>query len=230
MLTSFGEYFAEFTTGAIAMRLTLAVILGSIIGLERATKHHPAGIRTFALVGLGSAASAVVNIYLGRYLGGSADLSRIPAGVVSGMGFLGAGTILVTGKNQIRGLTTASGLWATATMGIMLGSGMLEVSLIMFGLIFITIFGIARFSRFQEKYNRYISLYVEMDKNMTQGIYDYINQRGYEMSSIEKKRDKTLRGSDIVLIMMLDLKKRKNHAEVIPEFSQIEGVHYLEEV
>lgn len=230
MLTSFGEYFAEFTIGAIAMRLTLAVVLGSIIGLERATKHHPAGIRTFALVGLGSAASAVVNIYLGKYLGGSADLSRIPAGVVSGMGFLGAGTILVTGKNQIRGLTTASGLWATATMGIMLGSGMLEVSLIMFGLIFITIFGIARFSRFQEKYNRYISLYVEMDKNMTQGIYDYINQRGYEMSSIEKKRDKTLRGSDIVLIMMLDLKKRKNHAEVIPEFSQIEGVHYLEEV
>ena len=59
---------------------------------------------------------------------------------------------------------------------------------------------------------------------------DYINECGYELSSVEKKRDKTLKGSDIVLTMMLDLKKRRNHAEVLSEVSQIEGVHYLEEV
>ena len=157
-------------------------------------------------------------------------MGRIPAGVVSGIGFLGVGTIIITGKNQVRGLTTAAGLWATATLGIMLGSGMLEVSLMMFVLIIVTMFGIARVSRVQEQYNRYIGLYIEIDKSMTRGVYDYINEFGYELRSVEKKRDKTLKGSDIVLIMMLDLKKRRNHAEVLSEVSQIEGVHYLEEV
>ena len=225
MLNTFTEYFAGFTTGAIALRLLFAAVLGCIIGLERATKHHPAGMRTFALVCLGAAASAIVNIYLGTAFGtGRTDLSRIPAGVVSGIGFLGVGTIIITGKNQVRGLTT------TATLGIMLGSGMLQISLILFVLIFSTMFGIARISRVQEKYNRYIGLYMEIDKTMTRGVYDYINDCGYELSSIEKKRDKTLKGSDIVLILMMDLKKRRNHAEILSEVSQLEGVHYLEEV
>lgn len=230
MLNTFTEYFAGFTTGAIALRLLFAAVLGCIIGLERATKHHPAGMRTFALVCLG-AASAIVNIYLGTAFGtGRTVLSRIPAGVVSGIGFLGVGTIIITGKNQVRGLTTAAGLWTTATLGIMLGSGMLQISLILFVLIFSTMFGIARISRVQEKYNRYIGLYMEIDKTMTRGVYDYINDCGYELSSIEKKRDKTLKGSDIVLILMMDLKKRRNHAEILSEVSQLEGVHYLEEV
>lgn len=88
MLNTFTEYFAGFTTGAIALRLLFAAVLGCIIGLERATKHHPAGMRTFALVCLGAAASAIVNIYLGTAFGtGRTDLSRIPAGVVSGIVF-----------------------------------------------------------------------------------------------------------------------------------------------
>ena len=245
MLNTFTEYFAGFTTGAIALRLLFAAVLGCIIGLERATKHHPAGMRTFALVCLGAAASAIVNIYLGTAFGtGRTDLSRIPAGVVSGIGFLGVGTIIVTGQRHVSGLTTAAslwtsaciglttaaGLWTTATLGIMLGSGMLQISLILFVLIFSTMFGIARISRVQEKYNRYIGLYMEIDKTMTRGVYDYINVCGYELSSIEKKRDKTLKGSDIVLILMMDLKKRRNHAEILSEVSQLEGVHYLEEV
>lgn len=124
MISNFTEYFAGFTTGAIALRLLFAAVLGCIIGLERATKHHPAGMRTFALVCLGAAASAIVNIYLGTAFGaGRTDLSRIPAGVVSGIGFLGVGTIIITGKNQVRGLTTAAGLWTTATLGIMWAPG-----------------------------------------------------------------------------------------------------------
>lgn len=91
-MQNFANYFAEFTNGAIALRLLLAAVLGCVIGLERATKHHPAGMRTFALVCLGAAASAVVNIYLGTALGvGRTDMGRIPAGVVSGIGFLGGG-------------------------------------------------------------------------------------------------------------------------------------------
>ena len=214
---------------------SFAAAAGGCIGLcDRTGESDEASSGRNADLRIGmyrSGGFAVVNIYLGTALGvGRTDMGRIPAGVVSGIGFLGVGTIIITGKNQVRGLTTAAGLWTTATLGIMLGSGMLEVSLMMFALIIVTMFGIARVSRVQEQYNRYIGLYMEIDKSMTRGVYDYINECGYELSSVEKKRDKTLKGSDIVLTMMLDLKKRRNHAEVLSEVSQIEGIHYLEEV
>ena len=230
MLAELSQYYAGFTTGAIALRLILATVLGGLIGLERATKHHPAGMRTFALVCLGSAASAVVNIYLGTLSPDRVDLSRIPSGVVGGIGFLGVGTIMITGKNQVRGLTTAAGLWASATLGIILGAGMLEIGLLTFVLILVTVFCAAEISSVQEQHNRYIGLYLEIEKSRTRGIYDHINECGYEISSIEKKRDKALKGSDIIVIVMLDLKKRRAHGEILSEFSQIEGVHYLEEV
>ena len=106
---NFCEFYAEFTPVTIAVRLIFATVLGGVIGLERATRHHTAGIRTFALVCLGSAISSVVNIYMVNISGNaSGDISRIPAQVVSGIGFLGVGTIIITGKNQVKGLTTAS--------------------------------------------------------------------------------------------------------------------------
>lgn len=162
MLAELSQFYAGFTTGAIALRLILATVLGGLIGLERATKHHPAGMRTFALVCLGSAASAVVNIYLG-IINPGVDLSRIPAGVVGGIGFLGVGTIMITGKNQVRGLTTAAGLWASASLGIILGAGMLEIGLLTFVLILVTVFCAAEISRVQEQHNRYIGLYLEIE-------------------------------------------------------------------
>lgn len=230
MFAEFCEYFAGFTSGAVALRLIFSTILGGIIGLERATRHQPAGIRTFALVCLGSAVSSVVNIYLGSLDGMEADLSRIPAGVVSGIGFLGVGTIIVTGKNQVRGLTTAASMWVTATLGIMLGAGMLNAGIVTFILIILTVLGIAQLSLVQEKYNRYIDIYMEIDKSDVTKVYHYVNSQGYVLSSIEKRRDKTLKNSDIVLLLTLDLKKRRHHSEIIAEFSEVEGVHYLEEL
>ncbi len=92
---------------AICCRLIIATFLGSLIGWERISKRHNAGIRTFALVSLGAAVSTALNIKLGYIPGLEADVSRIPAGVISGIGFLGAGSILVTGRNQIKGLTNS---------------------------------------------------------------------------------------------------------------------------
>ena len=89
---------------AVAIRLVMATLFGCLIGWERIVKRHNAGIKTFALVSLGSAVATALNIYLANLPGLSADVSRIPAGVVSGIGFLGAGTILVTGRQQIKGL------------------------------------------------------------------------------------------------------------------------------
>ena len=106
---------------AVGIRLIIATFFGSLIGWERIVKRHSAGIKTFALVSLGSAVATALNIYLAQMPELNADVSRIPAGVVSGIGFLGAGTILVTGRQQIKGLTTAASLWVTSCMGMAIG-------------------------------------------------------------------------------------------------------------
>ena len=112
---------------AVSLRLVIATVLGSLVGWERIARHHSAGIKTFSLVSLGSAVATALNVYLAMMPGLSADVSRIPAGVVSGIGFLGAGTILVTGKKQIKGLSTAASLWVTSCMGMAIGGGYLVV-------------------------------------------------------------------------------------------------------
>lgn len=104
----------------VMLRLLLAVVFGGLVGVERILTKHDAGIRTHMLVSVGSAAIMVLSELLLAEYGG--DISRIGAQVVSGIGFLGAGCIIVNG-NKIKGLTTAAGLWATACIGLLFGSG-----------------------------------------------------------------------------------------------------------
>ena len=107
-------------------RLILAGALGFIIGLEREAAGQSAGERTHALVALGSAAFTILSI---TAFPGS-DMSRVAAGVVTGLGFLGAGTILKDADTRIHGLTTAAGIWAVGAVGIAIGSGMYVVGLV----------------------------------------------------------------------------------------------------
>ena len=101
-------------------RLALAAVVGFVIGREREAAGQTAGERTHALVARGSATFALLSL---RALP-NADSARVPAGVVTGLGFLGAGTILRDADNQIRGLTTAAGLWGVGAIGLAIGSGM----------------------------------------------------------------------------------------------------------
>lgn len=111
---------------AALLRLVIAAVLGGFIGSERGRHGRAAGMRTHILVGLGSALTAIVGLYVTEYLKLNADPMRISAQVISGIGFLGAGTILVRDKFQVTGLTTAAGLWATAAIGLAIGVGFLE--------------------------------------------------------------------------------------------------------
>ncbi|WP_312446942.1 MgtC/SapB family protein, partial [Lacrimispora sp.] len=108
--------FQELNEITITVRICLALIIGGILGMEREVRKQPAGFRTYMLVCMGSAAVMMTNQYISQTFGGS-DPSRLGAQVVSGIGFLGAGTIIVTRNNQVRGLTTAAGLWAAACAG-----------------------------------------------------------------------------------------------------------------
>ena len=110
----------EVTYLAVILRILFAVIFGGAVGLERGMKNRPAGLRTYMLVCVGSCLIMLTNQYLFQVTG-AGDPMRLGAQVVSGIGFLGAGTIIVTKHNQIKGLTTAAGLWASAGVGLALG-------------------------------------------------------------------------------------------------------------
>lgn len=225
------DYLQSSADPAVAFRLALATILGSFVGWERLIRHHSAGIKTFALVSLGSAVATALNIYLALLPGLSADASRIPASVVSGIGFLGAGTILVTGKKQIKGLSTAASLWVTSCMGMAIGGGYLVIGVTCFLLIVFSNMVLLHASRKVEEHSLYMSIYIEVTKN--QGVTklsNVISDEGISIVSLTKSKEKTLRSSDCALILDLELDKKRSHNEILQILNGLDYVNYVEEV
>ena len=125
--------------GSMIIRLVSAFLMGTIIGVERGIKRRGAGVKTHVLVCLSSALVMMTGEYIYMNFDRSTDIARIGAQVISGVGFLGVGTIIVTGKNQVRGLTTAAGLWACACLGLAVGIGFIEGAFITLVLVMITL-------------------------------------------------------------------------------------------
>ena len=225
------QYLQSFDEIAVAIRLVIATLFGSLIGLERITKRHNAGIKTFSLVSLGSAVATVLNVYLASMDGLNADVSRIPAGVVSGIGFLGAGTILLTGRNQVKGLTTAASLWVTASMGMVIGAGFLSTGTICFVLIMIANRLLLRISQRVEEHNRYLSVYIEVEKakGVTR-LRKFISESGYTLLSMNKVKEKTLQDSDVAIVVDFDLNGTMEHQNVLDILNNLDYVNYLEEI
>ncbi len=225
------NYLQSNADGAVAFRLALATLLGSIVGWERLIRHHSAGIKTFALVSLGSAVATALNIYLAMMPGLNADVSRIPAGVVSGIGFLGAGTILVTGKKQIKGLSTAASLWVTSCMGMAIGAGYLLVGVSTFLLVAFANMVLLHLSNKVEEYSKYMSIYIEINKNNgANKLTKHITDMGFRINSISKSKEKTIMASDTALIIDIDLDRNRSHTDLLNMFRDLDYVNYVEEV
>ena len=167
------EYLQEFNTVSIALRIFLAMVVGGLIGIERGKQGRAAGMRTHILVCLGAALTVMIGIYARETLGiVTSDPLRIAAQVVSGIGFLGVGTILIKGRFQITGLTTAAGVWATATIGLALGIGFYEGAILVFAATFLTVTLLHKLEYKLGKQQRRFGIYVEInsDKNIRQAI------------------------------------------------------------
>ncbi len=143
----------------VLIRLLLAVLVGGMIGSERARHGRAAGLRTHILVCIGGAVTALTGIYVNKVMG-SGDVLRISAQVISGIGFLGAGMIILKNNNTIMGLTTAAGVWTTSIIGIALGYGFYSGALIAALLAFTAV---TFFSKFERKSKQSEVLYIEID-------------------------------------------------------------------
>lgn len=223
-------YLQDFNLLSVCVRLSLATLLGGIIGLERGTHGQPAGLRTFALVCLGAAIAMVTDEYLVESYG-TGDPARLAAQVISGIGFLGVGTIIVTGKNYVKGLTTAASLWTTACLGIAIGSGYIFGSLLAFCFIAFVMTVLTFLSHYVDEHNTKIKLYLEVDKSDgIAEVYRYVEENGYTVTSIDKQKRQSLQGKDAVLIIVINLNKRCSHTEFIEGLNKSDSIHYIEEI
>ena len=155
---------SSWSTLAIFLRLVLATIVGLLIGFEREFKNKGAGVKTHVLVCLGAACAMIVSEYLThQFPGARIDMERIGAQVVSGVGFLGVGTIIITGKNEVQGLSTAAGLWACACIGLCAGAGYVEGTLLALVFVIFTFMALNKIDHWLHENAKIFSLYVEFE-------------------------------------------------------------------
>lgn len=163
----------EFNIISVIVRILLAMMLGGCIGMEREKSKRPAGFRTHILVCVGSCMTALIGLFVWHDMGNMSDPLRISAQVISGIGFLGVGTILVKEHDHITGLTTAAGLWTTAAIGIACGFGFYMGAFIGTLVVAVTAAILFKFEARGRKKNRRIAVYVEVGG--TELLNEYID-------------------------------------------------------
>lgn len=220
----------EVTYLAIVLRILVAALCGGIIGLERGMKNRPAGMRTYMLVCVGACLIMLTNQYIYQTTQ-TGDPMRLGAQVVSGIGFLGAGTIIVTRHNQIKGLTTAAGLWSAAGVGLALGVGFYEAALVAGFAIFFVLTILQRWDDRMHSKTRIVDIYVELEEGISVGSFIRgVRDMELEISDIQIDRDNSADQNTLGMFATLKAKRRCNHTALMEKIRKIDGVRYLEEL
>ena len=223
--------FAEgFNMWGAVLRMFLAMVCGGVIGIEREYKRRPAGFRTHILICLGASLTTLTSQYLYLEMQWFTDLARLGAQVIAGMGFIGAGTIIVTKRRQVKGLTTAAGLFVSAIVGLAVGAGYVEAALIATALILIIELLLSRFEYFIMSTSRNINLYVEYKEN--QSLIDMTEyMRTHKVGVIDLQITKSGAASqNPCAIFSLDLPKKLSHDKLMTALSGVSGVVSVEEL
>lgn len=215
---------------SIAARLLLSILLGGMIGLERGLKNRPAGLRTYMLVCLGACIVMITNQYVYQAFGVS-DPVRMGAQVISGIGFLGAGTIVVTARNQIKGLTTAAGLWASACVGLALGIGLYEVAVLGSVSIFVILTLLHELDFRMRRGTKQAEVYVELKKNAPLGEFlSYVREQNIEPSNLQMLLENTIDPGTVAFSVTLKGPKGCTHDDILCSVKRMSGVGYAEEL
>ena len=221
---------------SVVLRFVLAVLCGGIIGLEREHKHRPAGFRTHILICIGAASVMMTSQYIISLASGGAvdfvcDPARLGAQVIAGIGFIGAGTIMVTKRRQVKGLTTAAGLWDSAIIGLAIGVGYYEAAVYATFLMLLVEILLSKLDWFLISNVRNINVYVEyaIPENLTD-ILASLKEEGVRVLDIEITKNKLESDVHISAILSLKLEKKGQNDAVLHMLSKSEGVRAVEEL
>ena len=216
---------------AVVVRMVLSFVCGGLIGIEREFKRRSAGLRTHILICLGAAVTTLTSQYLVLEMGYNTDLGRLGAQVIAGIGFVGAGSILVTRRQRVKGLTTAAGLWAAAIVGLCFGAGFYEGGLIAAILILIAE---VLFSRLEQSFlygRAQVNLYVEYcDNSALNRIMAILKEDNVELLTTEVTRavgeDRECTGA----VLSLYLPKKYSAEALLVKITGLEHVAAAEEL
>ena len=215
----------DVTIWSVALRMTLAVICGGIIGIERDYKRRPAGFRTHILICLGAAMTTLTSQYLYLVLNQYTDMARLGAQVVAGIGFIGAGTIIVTRRQRVKGLTTAAGLWAAAIIGLTLGGGFYEGGLFATALILIAELFFSRLEYRMLKNSPEINLYIEhTDKSCIEELLRLFREADMKILNMGIIRSDSTEKHNACAIFTLRLRKGTHQEDLLDQARATPGV------
>lgn len=215
----------------VVVRLLLALLCGGILGYERTKRHQPAGFRTYIIVCLGATIAMYTNEFL-MVQTQSTDTARLGAQVISGIGFLGAGAILITSRNRIRGLTTAAGLWASACLGLAIGSGFFTLAIFSTILMGVVLAILPHIEKKVTKKLYYMELHIEFAKR--ENLKEFVNfmrQEGFTIIGIEHNPAYVSSGLSVYSIGIRSKdRKARDHLQVLKMISDLSYVNYVEEI
>lgn len=216
-----GGSISDLSIGSMILRVILAMICGGTIGWDRQRSKHPAGMRTYMLVCLGACVVMITGEFL-FWQYNTGDPARLGAQVISGIGFLGAGSIVVSGRSKIRGLTTAAGLWTSACIGLVIGTGFLECGIVATFAVYIIV---KYFKKLEGKitYNDgWFSVYVQLEGiSPLTDLYDSVSGLGMKVGDVQIYGKKNKLPEAVVSIQNSSGQGRD---EVLAALSGIKGI------
>jgi putative Mg2+ transporter-C (MgtC) family protein len=217
----------DLTVLSVAVRLLLAMVFGGTIGFERGIRHRAAGLRTHMLLAVGSASTMLVSQFLyASYDVG--DPARLSAQVISGIGFLGAGTVIITRHNEIKGLTTAASVWATGCMGLAVGAGFYECALIMYLLLIVILILMNVLDNRFLKITASVTIYLEVQRELGLGdAIHFVHEMGWRVREVRELPS----GRPEVLAVQMDLDSDQamaNDLETMQQLQHQAGILRLE--
>lgn len=209
------------------------MLFGGYIGAERIRKRRPAGIKTHAIVSLGAALVVLTNEYMYLQMPHNVDVARMAGQVVSGVGFLGAGTIMINGRNQVTGLTTAAGIWLSACIGIAVGIGFEWAALVAMILLAFINGVMGKIDIMIQSRAKIMNVSIDLVNTQTiNNINKCIIDSGCSIISSQAQRSETHVRIDGVtsIIMSIYMHRDVRHKTLTDKIALIEGVIAIEEI
>ncbi len=232
----------QLTMTSLMLRLFLAMVLGGAIGMERGLHGRAAGLRTYTLVCVGAASAIILSQYVAwasgtiwteamKETGAHVDVSRYGAQIISGIGFLAAGTILITSHREVKGLTTAAGLWASGCLGLALGAGFYECAFIGFGYVYFVNFTMHRISEKLVENSRNMNIYVELSTVPDiRKLLKKCRQQHIAIYDVNLLERNSGNGQNPSAEILMGLPKARTHQSVLAALSDLECVRLIDEI
>lgn len=213
MLTDIYAVLQDINMVSIIVRILLAACCGGVLGIERAKSNQAAGMRTYMLVCIGSTVVMLTSQYMSEYFQ-TGDPARLGAQVISGIGFLGAGSIMTGGKLEVRGLTTAAGLWTAACIGLAVGIGFYSGGILGTLAVYLTVSWLKPVAYHFSRDDNTFGLYIEVKRvEYLPAVYKLIEEDDGYLS--EKEMTECRKDGSCGTIVSVKLPREKNPDEII---------------